>query len=150
MAIVGRLQARDGAPRVAYSKVHDHLAQDVTPISTSGVIDIARMKRLVRSGEAIIVDVRPAKVYARGHIPGARNISLEKIKSDGLSELRALLEGSKLPMALYCGSSSCKDSSIAAGKLLEAGVAPERVLVFKGGWLEWVRERGRIATSPAE
>ncbi len=49
-------------------------------------------------GEAVIVDVRSARAFAEGHIPGALNIPAGKIASR-VAEIRRL---GKLPI-LYCG-----------------------------------------------
>lgn len=49
-------------------------------------------------GEAVIVDVRSAREFAEGHIPGALNIPARDILSRA-SEIRRM---GKLPV-LYCG-----------------------------------------------
>ena len=49
-------------------------------------------------GEAVIVDVRSARAFAEGHIPGAISIPADRIPTR-VAEIRGL---GKLPI-LYCG-----------------------------------------------
>jgi len=49
-------------------------------------------------GEAVIIDVRSARTFAEGHIPGAISIPANKIPAR-VAEIRGL---GKLPI-LYCG-----------------------------------------------
>lgn len=55
----------------------------------------------VRSGEAVVVDVRPTEEYAAGHIPGAISIPLEHLEA----ELDAIDPG--VEVVAYCRGPLC-------------------------------------------
>ena len=69
---------------------------------------------LVQNG-AVIIDVRTPAEFTAGHIPGSRNISLDKLAA-GLKELKAL----NRPIITCCQSGT--RSGIASRMLKNAGV----------------------------
>jgi rhodanese-related sulfurtransferase len=85
----------------------------------------------------VVIDVRPASQYAKGHVPGSRNRPLTEIErwSGGLSAVRD-------EVAVIC---NCGRSALAAAKQLkQQGTA---VILVKGGYQEWIaagypREQG--------
>jgi phage shock protein E len=112
------------------------------------VISLAELKSLLEENTPILIDVRDEDVFLRGHIPGALNYPLETYESFQKALLEEL-ETSEHPIILYCGSKGCKDSQLMADKLAEAGIPKSRLLVYKGGWIDWAINRGKIETGPA-
>jgi rhodanese-related sulfurtransferase len=82
----------------------------------------------VRSGDATLIDVRPAEEYAAGHIPGAVSIPLEEL-AERLAELPADQE-----IVAYCRGAYCVLAHDAVRLLIAQG-RPARRLT--DGMLEW-------------
>lgn len=108
-------------------------------------IDAPSLQAIVKEGSAILIDVRDRKTFQRGHIPGACNYPLEEFQTFSADLVSALSALDDL-IVLYCGSSSCRDSQKMAQKLADSGIPDHRLKVYKGGWLEWARNRGAIET----
>lgn len=62
-------------------------------------IPVDEFKRLVAGGNVLVVDVRDAESYARGHLPGATLITLEEI-AEGDAAVR--LRNETRPIVTYC------------------------------------------------
>lgn len=107
-----------------------HVARQKLVEATSGIesIDRATLIRRLRSGEAVLVDVRPREEYEAGHLPRAISIPL--------AELRARLR--ELPkrgeVVAYCRGPYCMLSVEAARILSEQG---RRVKRLEDGVSEW-------------
>jgi len=52
-------------------------------------VSVDDLAALLRTGDATVIDVREADEYARGHVPGARNVPLAEIPA-ALEDLRGL------------------------------------------------------------
>ena len=108
----------------------DYLGDDVDAIGRDELV--ARM----RSGEVVLVDVRPSDEFEAGHIKGARSIPLEELEGR-LSELPADRE-----VVAYCRGPLCAFAHEAVRQLHEAGRDARRL---DDGWPEW-RLAGRSKT----
>lgn len=84
--------------------------------------------QLVSSGEAVVVDVRPAGEYQAGHIPGAINIPL-----DSLSKHLAKLPKNQEVVA-YCRGPYCMFAFEAVSQLRSQGYKARRL---EDGYPEW-------------
>ena len=84
----------------------------------------------------VVLDMRDAPSYVRGHIPGARRLTDAAIRA---------LRGSGRPLLLYCyhGISSRDMASM----LVRAGFS--RVFNLEGGWQAWERLRAGPGPSPS-
>lgn len=87
-----------------------------------------QLLRRVDSGQATVIDVRPAEEYAAGHIPGAVSIPVEEL-ADRLAELPPDQE-----IVAYCRGAYCVLAHDAV-RLLTAHGHPARRLA--DGMLEW-------------
>lgn len=91
-------------------------------------VDRDELLRLARSGEVVVLDVRPPEEYAAGHIPGAISIPID--------ELAARL--ADLPMdqqiVAYCRGAYCVFAHDAVRLLTEHGRQARRLT---DGMLEW-------------
>ncbi len=83
---------------------------------------------MVRSGEAMVIDVRPSAEYEAGHIEGAVNIPLESL-TERLSKLPKEQE-----IVAYCRGPYCMMSFDAVEQLREHGYRARRL---EDGYPEW-------------
>jgi rhodanese-related sulfurtransferase len=100
----------------------EYMGGDVDVIGRDELI--ARM----RTGDAVLVDVRPAEEFEAGHIEGARSIPLEELE-DRLAELPADRE-----VVAYCRGSLCAFAHEAVRRLQAKGRDARRL---EDGWPEW-------------
>jgi rhodanese-related sulfurtransferase len=97
----------------------------------------SEVETLLESGDAVLIDVRPAIEYRHGHIVGALSLPVE--------ELRARLED--LPrnkrIVAYCRGAYCLFADEAVALLRSEGFDAVRL---EGGWPEWLTEDRAVAT----
>ena len=89
----------------------------------------------MRSGDIVLVDVRPSEEFEAGHIEGARSIPLEELQGR-LAELPPDRE-----VVAYCRGPLCAFAPEAVRRLRAAGRNARRL---EEGWPEW-RLTGRPA-----
>ncbi|MGC0249627.1 ArsR/SmtB family transcription factor [Pseudactinotalea sp. Z1748] len=102
----------------------------------SDAVDTDELLRRIRSGDAVILDVRPEVEYAGGHLPGAIHIPLEEL-TDRLAELPTDRE-----IVAYCRGQYCVLAYEAVRQLNARGLDARRAT---DGLLEW-----RLAGLPVE
>ncbi|MGD8568619.1 MAG: metalloregulator ArsR/SmtB family transcription factor [Gammaproteobacteria bacterium] len=90
----------------------------------------------VRDGLVTVIDVRPPEEYAAGHVPGAVNIPLDKLKSH-LKELKTDKE-----IVAYCRGPHCVLAFDAVQQLRKKGINARRL---EDGYPEW-----KLAGLPVE
>src|SRR5919205_3842910 len=100
----------------------EYLGEDVDAIGRDELI--ARM----RSGDVVLVDVRPREEFEAGHIKGARSIPLAELE-DRLAELPSDRE-----VVAYCRGPLCAFAHEAVRQLRAAGRDARRL---EQGWPEW-------------
>jgi rhodanese-related sulfurtransferase/predicted transcriptional regulator len=100
----------------------DYLGEDVEAISRDELI--ARL----RSGDVVLVDVRPSEEFVAGHIEGARSIPLDELERR-LEELPGDQE-----VVAYCRGPFCAYAHEAVRTLRVAGHQARRL---EEGWPEW-------------
>jgi rhodanese-related sulfurtransferase len=89
----------------------------------------AALTALVNREDALVVDVRAAADFEKGHIPGAKSLPLAQVEP----EHRLLAAAKSRPVVLVCKAGQA--AAAAAGKLRKAGF--ERVFVLAGGIDGW-------------
>lgn len=82
----------------------------------------------VRAGLVTVIDVRPPEEYAAGHVPGAVNIPLDKLKNR-LKELKNRKE-----IVAYCRGPHCVLAFDAVEQLRKRGINARRL---EDGYPEW-------------
>lgn len=91
-------------------------------------VSLTELRRLVRSGEVTVIDVRPREEYEAGHIPGALSVPV--------SELPRRLE--EIPKSreviAYCRGPYCVYSVDAVGILRKHGYSARRAADGLPGW----------------
>jgi rhodanese-related sulfurtransferase len=118
--MLGAMNATDTLPNPA--KARDFFSDKME--FTTGPVEL---KRALDAGEVVVVDVRAAEDFAKGHIPGA--ISLPKDKWESPTGLRH-----DKANVLYCYSQVCHLAAAAAIGLSEAGYP---VKELEGGFEGW-------------
>jgi rhodanese-related sulfurtransferase/biotin operon repressor len=86
---------------------------------------------LVRSGEAVVIDVRPPAEYKAGHIPGAVNIPLDSLPQ----KLKELPQDQEV--VAYCRGPYCMLAFEAVEALRRHGIPARRL---EDGYPEWKAE----------
>lgn len=99
----------------------------------------ARLRALLKRGDTVVLDVRPAPEFQHAHVPGAISIPL-----DELPERLAELPRTKR-IVTYCRGTYCLTADEAVAFLRERGYKAFRLA---GGWPEW-RSEGRPAATGA-
>lgn len=96
-------------------------------------VSFIEFDEMTRTGEVILVDVRPASEFAAGHVDGAVNIPVADLATR-ISELPA-----DANIVAYCRGPYCVMASTAVARLRESGFVAARL---EGGYPEW-RDAGR-------
>ncbi len=97
-------------------------------------VKLATAKLLFDAGAALFLDAREPSDFEAGHIPGA----LRMTRADALNDpdrVKALPVRGR-PIVAYCDGGPCESSLDLARALVGAGY--RKVLVFSGGYPEWV------------
>lgn len=90
----------------------------------------------IKTGGAVLIDVRPAEEWAAGHIPGALSVPLDELER----RLAELPDGTEI--VAYCRGTNCVLAHDAARLLMSRGRRASRLA---DGMLEW-----RLADLPVE
>ncbi len=104
----------------------DYLGAPVT--ADDGAVARDELLRRVRSGDVVVLDVRPAVEYAAGHVPGAVSVPLEELEHR-LDDLPADVE-----IVAYCRGAYCVLAYDAVERLTTTGRQARRL---HEGMLEW-------------
>lgn len=146
----GLVVARKEGLRVYYSLAGDDVVALVSALRAVAEQRVAEVERLVRlwlahrdemepipaaellerarKGLVTVLDVRPAEEYAAGHIPGAINVTVDKLETF-LSRLPKRKE-----VVAYCRGPYCLMSFEAVEKLRKRGLRARRL---ENGLPEW-------------
>ena len=95
---------------------------DTTAVGTDELL------RRLQTGDAVVLDVRPAAEYAAGHLPGARHIALDDLEA----RLPELPRGREI--VAYCRGRYCVLATNAVRLLTARGLTARRAAE---GVLEW-------------
>jgi len=112
---------------------------DVTGATT---IDHKKAKTLHDRGVKF-VDVREAKSFADGHVPGAFNLDIDtEFSRESLSRI----VGKDEEFVLFCYGKTCPSSAYASAKAVMWGF--KRVYYFSGGFPAWKEAGYPVEVSP--
>ncbi|MBX9963404.1 MAG: rhodanese-like domain-containing protein [Burkholderiales bacterium] len=79
----------------------------------------------------VVLEALPEKYYAQKHLPGALHMPHDQV--DALAA--GLIPSKSAPVVVYCASTTCQNSHIAARRLTQLGY--ENVRVYTGGKQDW-------------
>ena len=94
---------------------------------------------LAREPDFVLIDVRSPDLYARGHVPGAINITHAKIIESRLSQYVA-----ETVFVVYCAGPHCNGAHRGAMRLARLG-RPVKLMI--GGITGWIDEGFELAKS---
>ena len=94
------------------------------------------LTKLIKHGDAVLIDVRPASEYAAAHIAGAINVPVEEL-FERLKELKNNQE-----VIAYCRGPYCLLSFEAVDRLRKSGIRARRL---EDGYPEWKAEQRPVA-----
>ena len=89
------------------------------------------LERALKEGEVLALEALPPEYFEAGHLPGARNLPLDKLE-DLAHDLIPSLDQ---PVVTYCSNTACNNSAAAAERLVRLGY--RNVRKFPGGKEEW-------------
>jgi len=119
-----------------------HKAEGYFNVTGATTIDHKEAKTLHERGVKF-VDVRAAKGFANGHVPGAFNLDVAtELSRDSLSRI----VGKDEEFVLSCHGKTCPDSAFASAKALLWGF--KRVYYFAGGFPAWQEAGYPVEASP--
>lgn len=126
----------DEAERAA----HDYLG-DVESLEP---VEATELARRVDTGEAVILDVRPAEEYAAGHIPGALSVPHDRLAGRLIELVTELPPDAEI--VAYCRGRYCVMAPEAVRLLRDHGCSARPL---DGGLLEWRRAGRRVEVTSA-
>jgi rhodanese-related sulfurtransferase len=92
----------------------------------------------------VLLDVRSAEDYARGHVPGAKHLPYRKIIESRLAEFSA-----GTVFVVYCAGPHCNGAHRAALRLAQLGRPVKLMLGGMTGWLDEGLDVEATAEKPA-
>ena len=93
-------------------------------------ISAAELNKLMQDGGAQLIDVRTPVEFAAGHVAGARNVPIDKLRQ----ALGSLALDPNCPVVAICATAH---RSLPAVRLLRAA-GYENAVQLKGGMLSWI------------
>ncbi len=116
--------------------LEDYSIEDSEPSSviTGTPIDLATLLYMRKNPHVLVIDIRDADIYGKGHIPGAINWT----SSDMGNELVKDIKMAQAPnIILYAGGQSIADVNIEQTVIALKKYGYKNVLVFSPGWEQW-------------
>lgn len=104
-------------------------------------VQMAELLRRARTGEVVILDARPAREYAAGHITGAVSLPIDELQR----RLRSLPKSK--PFVAYCRGPYCVYADQAVEQLRKTGRRAQRLA---GGFPEWKAAGLPVETGAAD
>lgn len=101
---------------------------------------------LLREPDFVLIDVRTAELYARGHVPGAINIPHAKIIGSRMAQYPT-----GTLFVVYCAGPHCNGAQRGAIRLARLGLPVKLMIGGLTGWLDegFAIERGEAASVAA-
>lgn len=129
--LVARLKDLARRRRAELDRIERELegAEDLEPL------DARELKRRMRAGDVVLLDVRPELEYRAGHLPGARSVPLDELERR-LDELPDDVE-----LVAYCRGPWCTMARQAVSRLRREGRAAR---LCRAGVSEWRAAGGRL------
>lgn len=133
-------------------------------LAPGGPVTVVRAEDVIAAEQAarVVLDVRAAAAFARGHAPGAVNLDVKALRAevDGVAEQlapRASVAATLAELGVEVGDEVIvidEGSTPAAARvvwtLLYFGHAPAKVRMLDGGWPAWVAASGPQSVEVAE
>ena len=130
-AVVELWLALRGVAELRLAEVEQLSRQFLPGRENGSAVSRGEVAGLVRSGNALLLDVRPRREFEAGHLRGAVNIPIDELSAriDELPRDRQIIA--------YCRGEYCQFADEAAELLQARGFD---VVRLEGGWPEWQSE----------
>jgi rhodanese-related sulfurtransferase len=102
------------------------------PIMVSTITRAELKAKLDRKEKLILAEALPARYYLDKHLPGAINVPHDQV--DALAPV--LLPDKSAQIVVYCASAPCRNSGLAAQRLVELGYT--NVRDYHEGKQDWI------------
>lgn len=112
--------------------------QEGTGIQVGRIDSAAQLKAKMDAGNLLVIHALNAEHFAKGHIPGAKNIDIQDMTASKLPADKSQ------PMVFYCGSVHCPVGHDAASKAASWGY--NHVWYYAGGIADWRASGMEVAT----
>jgi len=119
--------------RQAVAQIQQSYASNFLP-----KFSLAKTRRALGGGLAVVIDARPPEDFDAGHLPGAVNIPVDATTEEIDQQLEHAPRDGQV--VVYCQSSGCPYAKLMAARLTALGFT--KVAIFSGGWHEWKRSMG--------
>jgi len=90
------------------------------------------LEALLDRSEVVVVEALPEQYFAKGHIPGAIRVDFEELDAQAPERL----PDRDAAIVTYCASLTCRNSEIAANKLIALGYT--NVREYAEGKADWI------------
>jgi rhodanese-related sulfurtransferase len=90
------------------------------------------LKHLLDRSEVVVVEALPEQYFAKEHIPGAIRVDYEELEAQAPERL----PDRDAAIVTYCASATCRNSEIAANKLIALGYT--NVREYAEGKADWI------------
>lgn len=90
----------------------------------------------------VLLEALDEAYFVQGHLPGAIALPLARLKEVA----RTRLQDKSAPLTVYCASSTCQNSEVAAKALSDLGY--QNVTVYRGGKADWIEAGLPIEVGP--
>jgi rhodanese-related sulfurtransferase len=91
------------------------------------------LERLIEKGEVTLVEALPEQYFDQEHLPSAIQVDYEQLEEQAPERL----PDKDAPIVTYCASLTCRNSEIAANKLVALGYTDVREYAEgKADWIE--------------
>ena len=107
--------------------VYSYVSSAISPVKEVGTHDATMM---INKEDAVVLDIRPAADFKKGHILGAKQIKQEQLSK---GEFTALEKSKDKPIIVVCAMGMTAKKT--ATQMIKAGFT--KVSVLKGGMGEW-------------
>jgi rhodanese-related sulfurtransferase/DNA-binding HxlR family transcriptional regulator len=98
------------------------------------LVDRDELRSLLKSGDVLVLDVRPELEFEHDHLEGARSLPLDRL-DEAIDELPR-----DRPIVAYCRGEFCLFADEAVSRLREQGFDARRI---DGGWLELLLDEAK-------
>ncbi|GEM_PF-1224685 len=131
VAMAANAVRRDGLPLARSYQPRDELTEQAfTRVSR---VDLETLKALIQAEMVVVLDIRDKKSFRSGHIPGAKNLPLDREESAIVSLLEESEAGRTI--VICCSDPACLDAASLAARLLQREAYD--LMIFPGGIKAW-------------
>lgn len=101
-------------------------------------------QKLAHTPQTVLVEAMPRKYFDAGHLPGARHLPHDQVRTLAPTVLPDL----HAEIVVYCASATCQNSHIAARVLQQIGYT--NVAVYAAGKQDWSDAGLPLESTPVE